>query len=228
MSAQISWNLRSEDANEQLKSWLHDYVCLPGVTDELIDAEGCPRSHWISLLETLSSLGEEGLSQHFSVAGRRIKEMGVTYRVRGEERERQWPLSHLPLLLTETEWREIAAGIEQRAELLNLILDDAYGRGRLVSDGVLPAAVVAGSPEYLRSMCGVQPKDKRWISFYAADIARGPDGKWWVLGDRTQAPSGVGYALENRLILARTFPSLYRDMNVRRLASFFREFRNNL
>jgi len=71
-------------------------------------------------------------------------------------------------------------------------------------------------------------RDKRWISFYAADIARGPDGKWWVLGDRTQAPSGVGYALENRLILARTFPSLYRDMNVRRLASFFREFRNNL
>ena len=228
MSALTSSILQSQDANEQLKSWLHHYAPLPGVTDELIDAEGRPRSHWISLLETLSSLGDEGLSQHFSVAGRRIKEMGVTYRVRGEERERQWTLSHLPLLLTETEWRTIAAGIEQRAELLNLILDDAYGRGRLVSDGVLPAAVVAGSPEYLRPMCGVQPRDKRWISFYAADIARGPDGKWWILGDRTQAPSGVGYALENRLILARTFPSLYRDMNVRRLASFFREFRNNL
>ena len=98
MSAQTSWNLHSEDANEQLKSWLHDYACLPGVADELIDAEGRPRSHWISLLETLSSLGEEGLSQHFSVAGRRIKEMGVTYRVRGEERERQWPLSHLSLI----------------------------------------------------------------------------------------------------------------------------------
>lgn len=88
MSALTNSILQSEDANEQLKSWLHDYARLPGVADELIDADGRPRSHWMSLLETLSSLGEDGLSQHFSVAGRRIKEMGVTYRVRGEERER--------------------------------------------------------------------------------------------------------------------------------------------
>ena len=223
-------NLIGEDdgAKERLKIWLQNYEPLPGVPDELIGIDGRPQAHWVSLLETLSGLGDDGLRQHFDLASRRIKEMGVTYRVRGEDGERQRPISHLPLLLTDSEWSTISAGISQRAELLNLVLDDAYGDGRLVSEGVLPAAVVAGSPDFLRSMCGVQPRAKRWISFYAADIGRGPDGKWWVLGDRAQAPAGVGYALENRLILARTFPSLYRDMNVRRLAPFFRDFRNSL
>ena len=141
--------------------------------------------------------------------------MGVTYRVLGEARERVWPLGRLPLLLPQAEWEAIAAGIVQRAELLDLILRDIYGEGRLVADGVLPAAAVTGSPEFVRPMRGVAPPGGRWLRFYAVDIARGPDGAWRVLGDRAQAPSGAGYALENRLIMARAFPSLYRDMNVR-------------
>ncbi len=143
----------------------------------------------------------------------------------GEARERPWPLSRLPLLITESDWREIAAGVAQRAELLDRILHDVYGEGRLVAEGALPAAVVAGSPEFIRPMCGVRPKGERWLRFYAVDLGRGPDGKWWVLGDRAQAPSGAGYAVENRLILARAFPSLYREMNVRRVGPFFRDFR---
>ncbi len=121
--------------------------------------------------------------------------------------------------------REIAAGVAQRAELLDMILQDVYGEARLVAEGALPAAAVAGSPEFVRPMCGVKPPGGRWLRFYAVDIGRGPDGKWWVLGDRGQAPSGAGYAVENRLTLARAFPSLYRDMKVRRLAGFFRDFR---
>ena len=126
------------------------------------------------------------------------------------------------------EWRDIAAGVAQRAELLDQILHDVYGEARLVAEGALPAAAITGSPDFIRPMCGVAPPGGRWLRFYAADIGRGPDGAWWVLGDRAQAPSGAGYALENRMILSRALPSLYRDMNVERLAPFFREFRASI
>jgi uncharacterized circularly permuted ATP-grasp superfamily protein/uncharacterized alpha-E superfamily protein len=212
----------------RLAAWIADYRPMPGVPDELIGPDGLPRAHWSTLLDTLAGLGREGVKSRFAAAERRINDMGVTYRVHGETRERPWPLSRLPLLLTESEWRDIAAGIAQRAELLDRILQDVYGEGRLVAEGALPAAAVAGSPEFIRPMRGVKPVGGRWLRFYAVDIGRGPDGKWWVLGDRAQAPSGAGYAIENRLILARAFPSLFREMKVRRLAGFFRDFRAGL
>jgi uncharacterized circularly permuted ATP-grasp superfamily protein/uncharacterized alpha-E superfamily protein len=212
----------------RLAAWIEDYEPIPGVPDELIGADGRPRAQWSRLLETLAGLGQEGVESRFAAAARRINDMGVTYRVHGETRERPWPLSRLPLLVTESEWRDIAAGVAQRAELLDCILRDVYGEARLVSEGALPAAAVAGSPEFIRPMCGVKPVGGRWLRFYAAELGRGPDGKWWVLGDRAQAPSGAGYAVENRLILARAFPSLYREMRVRRLAGFFRDFRAGL
>ncbi|WP_442754052.1 circularly permuted type 2 ATP-grasp protein [Methylocystis sp. JAN1] len=216
------------DEARRLAAWIADYRPLPGVPDELIGPDGRPRAHWSTLLDTLAGLGQEGVESRFAAAARRINDMGVTYRVYGETRERPWPLSRLPLLIAEREWVEIAAGVAQRAELLDRILHDVYGEGRLVAEGALPAAVVAGSPEFIRPMCGVKPVGGRWLRFYAADLGRGPDGEWWVLGDRGQAPSGAGYAVENRLILARAFPSLYREMKVRRLAGFFRDFRAGL
>ncbi len=108
------------------------------------------------------------------------------------------------------------------------MLRDLYGEGKLVADGAIPAAAIAGSHEYLRQICGIKPPGKRYLSFYAADVGRGPDGRWWVLGDRTQAPSGAGYALENRLVLSRAFASLYKSMNVERVAPFFEAFRDGL
>lgn len=216
------------DEARRLGAWIDDYRPIPGVPDEMIGPDGRPRPHWSTLLDTLAQLGDDGVDQRFAAAARRINDMGVTYRVHGEARERLWPLGRMPLLLTEAEWREIEAGIAQRAELLDLILRDIYGPGRLVTEGALPAAAVAGSLEFVRPMRGVEPLGGRWLRFYAAEIGRGPDGKWWVLGDRAQAPSGAGYALENRLVLARAFPSLYREMNVRRLAGFFRDFRAGL
>jgi len=216
------------DIARRLAAWISDYAPLPGVPDELIGPDGRPRVQWSQLLHTLASLGHDGVQSRFAAAARRINDMGVTHRVHGETQERPWPLSRLPLLLTESEWREIAAGVAQRAELLDRILQDVYGSARLVADGALPAAAVAGSPEFIRPMCGVAPVGGRWLRFYAVDLGRGPDGRWWVLGDRAQAPSGAGYAVENRLVLARAFPSLYREMKVRRLAGFFRDFRAGL
>jgi len=219
----------SADAlDARLASWVAGYRVAKGGADELLDAEGRPREHWLALLGAVARLGEADIEQRFAGANRRIDEMGLTYRTPGEARERAAPLARLPLLLAQSEWDEIEAGIVQRAELLDLILRDIYGEGRLIADGVLPAAAVTGSPEYIRPMCGATPPGGRWLRFYAAEIARGPDGAWRVLGDRAQAPSGAGYALENRLIMARAVPSLFRDMNVRRLAPFFRDFRAGL
>ena len=137
-------------------------------------------------------------------------------------------MSHLPLLIDEAEWQQLTAGIVQRAQLLELVLSDLYGEGRLVAEGAIPAAAIAGSTEYLRAVCGVKPPGGRYLNLYAADVGRGPDGRWWVLGDRTQAPSGAGYALENRLVLSRAFTSLYKSMNVERVAPFFEAFRDAL
>ncbi|MGC1863991.1 MAG: circularly permuted type 2 ATP-grasp protein, partial [Methylocystis sp.] len=130
-----------------LASWLAGYRVAPGAADELLGADGRPREHWLALLGALAKLGEADIDQRFVSANRRIDEMGVTYRAPGEARERVAPLARLPLLLPQAEWEAIAAGIVQRAELLELILRDIYGEGRLIEDGALPATAVTGSPE---------------------------------------------------------------------------------
>ncbi|ARN80050.1 circularly permuted type 2 ATP-grasp protein [Methylocystis bryophila] len=222
---QSAWR---DDDSVPVSAWLAGYSPLAGTHDELIGPDGRPRAHWLTFFDSLSALGENELEHRFAAAGRRIRDYGVTYRVHGEARERPWPLSRLPLLITESDWRGLAAGVTQRATLLERFLRDVYGEARLVAEGALPAAALAGSPNYIRPMHGVAPQGGRWLGFYAVDVTRGADGSWRVLGDRAQAPSGAGYAIENRLILARTFPSLYREMNVRRVGPFFRDFRVGL
>lgn len=202
-----------------------DYTPLPGIPDEFVGLDGKPKAHWLTLL---NSLAESDMARSIAVAQRHIRDLGVSYRVGDEAKERSWPLTGLPLLIEESDWNQISAGIVQRAELFEAMLGDVYGPGRLVTEGVLPAAVVAGNKEFIRPMVNVTPPGGRWMHLYAADIGRGPDGQWWVLNDRAQAPSGAGYALENRLAMSRAYPSAYSDMNVQRLAPFFREFRNGL
>jgi uncharacterized circularly permuted ATP-grasp superfamily protein/uncharacterized alpha-E superfamily protein len=202
-----------------------DYKPLPGVPDEFIGADGSPKAPWLRWMEFVAA---QDVDRSLSVAERHIRDLGISYRVRGEAKERAWPLSGLPLLIEESDWAEISASIVQRASLLEALLADIYGPAYLVSDGVLPAAVVAGSKEFLRPMVGVTPPGGRWMHLYAADIGRGPDGRWWVLNDRAQAPSGAGYALENRLAISSAYSSTYTEMNVQRLAPFFRAFRNGL
>ena len=215
-------------SSNKLEDWVRDYAPLPGIHDEFIDVDGKSRPHWLRFLNALARSGGEEISRRFVAADRRIRDMGISHRVYGETNERPWPLSRMPLLISSADWQEISTGIAQRVELLERVLADVYGPGALVSGGDLPAAAVAGSPEYLHAMRGVTPPGGKWLRFYAADIGRGPDGRWWVLDDRAQAPSGSGYALENRLVLSRALPNLYRSMNVERLAPFFREYRAGL
>jgi uncharacterized circularly permuted ATP-grasp superfamily protein/uncharacterized alpha-E superfamily protein len=218
---------RARPAHRRVAQWMRDYARLPEIPDEYIGEEG-PRPVWTRFFDAFASLSPAEIERRFGAADRHLREAGVTYRAPGESADRLWPLSHLPLLIGEADWQQLSEGIAQRAELLERVLRDLYGAGQLVTDGAIPAAVIAGSNEYLRPVCGIEPPGGRYLRFYAADVGRGPDGRWWVLGDRTQAPSGAGYALENRLVLSRAFTSLYKSMNVERVAPFFEAFRDSL
>jgi uncharacterized circularly permuted ATP-grasp superfamily protein/uncharacterized alpha-E superfamily protein len=206
------------------------YRPLPGIFDEMVDRDGRVRAHWRPLLAMLAGLGGKEISRRFATADRHLHESGVFYRVYEDPAgaDRPWPLSHIPLLIDAAEWQVLKAGLVQRAELLEAVLADAYGPARLVREGRLPAAVVAGNPEFLRPLVGVAPPGGSHLRFYAVDVGRSPDGHWWVLGDRTQAPSGAGYALENRLAISRAMPDVYRALKVERLAPFFQAFQAEL
>ncbi|WFU19063.1 circularly permuted type 2 ATP-grasp protein [Bradyrhizobium sp. CB3481] len=220
--------IKARPGQRRMAQWTRDYARLPGIPDEYIGPDGTPRPAWTRFFDAFAALSPVDIERRFASADRHLREAGVTYRAPGETADRLWPLSHLPLIIDEADWKQLTTGIAQRAQLLEMVLRDLYGEGRLVADGAVPAAAIAGSSEYLRAVCGVKPPGNRYLHFYAADVGRGPDGRWWVLNDRTQAPSGAGYALENRLVLSRAFSGLYKSMNVERVAPFFEAFRESL
>jgi len=226
--AGTSQGSKARPGHRRVTQWTRDYVRLPGIPDEYIAQDGAPREVWTRFFEAFAALSPADIERRFGAADRHLREAGVTYRAPGEAADKLWPLSHLPLLIGAAEWQQLCAGIAQRAQLLEMVLRDLYGEGKLVAEGAVPAAAIAGSNEYLRSVCGIKPPGGRYLNLYAADVGRGPDGRWWVLNDRTQAPSGTGYALENRLVLSRAFASLYKSMNVERVAPFFEAFRESL
>ena len=206
------------------------YKPLAGAYDEMMAPDGSLRGPWPSLLQRLADLGEEGVREAFAGAEQQLKNSGVFFRVYDDPAgaERPWPLTPVPLLISQSEWAALSAGAVQRARLAEALLADVYGPGRLARDGVLPAAAIAGSSDFLRPLVGVVPKGGRFLRFFAIDLGRGPDGRWWVLSDRAQAPSGAGYALENRLAVTRALPEVARGLNVERLAPFFQAFRDDL
>ncbi|MBO4221237.1 circularly permuted type 2 ATP-grasp protein [Bradyrhizobium neotropicale] len=219
---------KGRPAQRRMAQWSRDYARLPGIPDEYIGPDGTPRPVWTRFFDAFATLSPAEIERRFAAADRHLRDAGVTYRAPGETSDRLWPLSHLPLIIDDADWQQLVSGITQRAQLLEMILRDIYGDGRLVTDGAIPAAAIAGSSEYLRAVSGIKPAGGRYLHLYAADVGRGPDGRWWVLGDRTQAPSGAGYALENRLVLSRAFSGLYKSMNVERVAPFFEAFRDAL
>jgi uncharacterized circularly permuted ATP-grasp superfamily protein/uncharacterized alpha-E superfamily protein len=228
MAAHLDTIVDRESAG--LEQFVASYRPLLGVFDEMMDGDGRVRAHWRPFLGRLAALGADEINRRFAAADRYLRGSGVFYRVYEDAAgiERPWPLSHVPLIIEPTEWRELEAGLIQRAALLEAVLADAYGPSLLSRDGRLPAALIAGNPEFLRPLVGVAPPGGAHLRFYAVDIGRGADGRWWVLGDRAQAPSGAGYAIENRLALSRAIPDIYRTTRVERLAPFFQAFQAEL
>lgn len=188
------------------------------------------RPVWRKFLEKVEHLGQGELHRARLEAKRLLRENGVTYNVYGQPggMNRPWELDPVPFLLEPKEWATVDAGLKQRAYVLDLLLNDIYGERKLVKNGLLPAELLFHHPGFLRACDRSQQVGPRQLLLYGADLTRGPDGRMWVLNDRTQAPSGAGYALESRVAMARVVPDLFRDLQVRRLASFFNTMRNSL
>ena len=195
------------------QSLFQGYHSPAGVYEEAFVAPGVPRPHWERVVQRLDSLGVEELTRRWEQARRLIHENGVTYNVYGdpEGMHRPWELDAVPLVLAREAWEHLAAALVQRVQVLNALLADVYGPQKLLSAGLLPPELVFAHPGFLRPCHNVRVPQERYLHLYAADLARAPDGQWWVLADRTQSPSGAGYALENRLVLSRALSDVFHQ-----------------
>jgi uncharacterized circularly permuted ATP-grasp superfamily protein/uncharacterized alpha-E superfamily protein len=209
---------------------LEDYRPLAGVYDEMSSAAGQPRQHCQGLLRSLEGLGRTEWLTRWEGARRAIRDNGVTYNVYNDPQgvDRPWTLDMLPLLIEPAEWSRIEGGLLQRSRLLNVILADLYGPQRLLREGLLPPSLVLANPSFLRPCHGVPVPNDIYVHLLAVDLGRSPDGQWRVIADRAQAPSGAGYALENRIVMSRSLPEAFRDCHVQRLGAFFRAHRDGL
>ncbi|MFN0054179.1 MAG: circularly permuted type 2 ATP-grasp protein [Planctomycetales bacterium] len=191
--------------------------------DEMLAPDLTVRPAWTRFSAGLAQLGTAGLDARADQVDRLLRENGVTYNVYGaaQDLDRPWLLDPLPLLIPEADWSRLAAGIEQRLELLNRLAQDVYGPQRLLRDGALPAQFLYKHAGFLRPCVGIEPPGGVFLHWYAAQLARDATGQWIVLGDRTQGPSGAGYAVENRIVVSRTLPQDFHSLNVLRLAPYF-------
>jgi len=201
-----------------------------GSWDEMFGPDGMPRPHAENFFNLLSHMPREEIGRRWDLGMRLIRENGVTYNVYSgnEGLDRQWQLDPLPLMIPPDEWRRLEAALIQRATLLNLVLADLYGGQELLARGVVPPMPVLSHPGYLRPLKDVPLPRGLHLHLYAADLARLPDGSWQVVSDRCEAPSGAGYALENRGIIARVLADAMRDQRVRSIAPFFQKMRDSL
>jgi uncharacterized circularly permuted ATP-grasp superfamily protein/uncharacterized alpha-E superfamily protein len=209
---------------------LSGYKRSAGAFDELLAADGEIFPHYAKLLGELEEFGAAELSRRADACQRFVREHGITYNVYGDPRgiERPWQLDPIPFVIAPDEWHGLETGLVQRATLLNKILADCYGAQELIRSRWLSPALVFGQPDFLRPCHGIRVPGDSFLHFYAADLARSPDGRWWVVSDRTQIPTGAGYALANRLVTSRILPEPFRDNHVHRLAGFFLAAQNSL
>ncbi len=213
-----------------LNQLLADYPASPDSFDEMLDGSSQPRAHWRTLLDSLAHEAPDVMRKRTESVQRQVRENGVTYNVYTDDKgmQRPWDLNVLPMILPHDEWAGIEAAVIQRATLINRLLVDVYGEQKMLEERLLPPALIHGHAGFLRPCHGIRHKDGIALHFYAIDLARAPNGRWWAVADRTQAPSGAGYALENRSVISRTFPDLLRDLKVQHLAGFFDTMRDSL
>ena len=193
----------------------------PPEFDEMVTGGGGLRPAWSALIGTLHALPEGVFAARAARVSRQFAETGIAYPGTGVPPAAAPLLCPIPMLLPAAEWERLAAGLDQRARLLDAVAADLYGPRRLVAEGLVPPALVYANPRFLRPCCDIAPAGGAFVHAYAADLARQPDGAWLVASDRLQAPGGIGSALQNRGVLVRTVPELFRATPVRRLEPFF-------
>ena len=209
---------------------IFDSCKLESSFDEMFDEKCNVRPHWDDILSNLEKAGIKQLEQKQLEIDWKLEDNGVTYNIYNdpEGTNRRWNLDPIPLVLTSTEWDEISKGLKQRAKLLNLIFKDLYTEQKLIKDGIIPAEIIFGHKSFNPEVFNFENIDYYSMRFYATDISRGPDGKFWVINDRTQSPSGLGYAVENRLTMNSISDELYPNIRTLKMASFIAGFKNML
>jgi uncharacterized circularly permuted ATP-grasp superfamily protein/uncharacterized alpha-E superfamily protein len=220
-----------QDSAGQQASWPPPHAPLSdAVFDEMVTGKGQVRPHWQNLMGRLFPLDAAAMEDRRDEAVQLLRQHGVTYAVYDDPQgaERPWPLDLLPFVIPANEWRSIEAGVIQRARLLNAVLADIYGAQRLMSEGTLPPSLLHANPGFLHACRGAAPAGGVYLHFSAFDLCRAPDGRWYVLSDRTQAPSGAGYALENRSVVGRVLADCVGPGAIQPLAPFFAAFRDSL
>ncbi|MEK8050777.1 circularly permuted type 2 ATP-grasp protein [Ideonella sp. DXS22W] len=207
----------------------------PGAWDEWRAAgpgqlAGAAAEHWQRFVQILGPAGWADLPGRHHRVGQRVQEDGATYNVYadGDTGARPWPLALLPYIVGADDWAQLERGVAQRARLLEATMADLYGPQRLLRDALLPASLIYAHPQYLRPVRGLQPVGGQWLHLLAFDLMRGPDGRFSVLAQRAQAPSGLGYLLENRLLIAPQFREQFAELNVQRVAASFRALLDGL
>ena len=223
-------NVVGRDESKSVSTLLEKYQRRDGAFDELLADDGNPRSQYAKLFAELGTFSAAEMRRRRETCDRLVQEQGITYHVYGDPQgtERPWQLDPIPLLIAPGEWQALETALIQRATLLNKILADCYGSQELIRSRWLSPALVFAQPDFLRPCHGIRAPNETFLNFYAADLARSPDGQWWVISDRTQIPTGAGYALANRLVTSRILPEAFRDNHVHRVAGFFRDMQNAL
>gem|GEM_PF-5594001 len=218
------------------------------VFDEFAAADGTARQGWSSLLAGLDEFADTDLLQAQHDVVRLLEDDNVTYTPNpasamsiadepnghphpdmpipeGLVEPQPWRLDPLPLIIDDREWAGLEAGLVQRAQLLDAIMADLYGARRLLSRHHIPAAAIFDHDEYLRPLVGSGTPTGQRLFLVAADLGRDSSGGWKVISDRTQAPSGAGYAMQNRRVVSRVMPEIYHQANLHRLTPFFQAMR---
>lgn len=198
--------------------------------DELAASDGTIFPHWQKLVSSYNHMGNEKLDMRERELANQLRENGVTYNVYGDPdgMNRPWMLDPVPMVFSEENWRTIEKGLLQRTSLLNLLLSDIYDKRELIRSGHIPFELIYNHNGFLRQMDKVKIPGEQQLIHYSADLARGPNGKMWVLHDRTDAPSGAGYTFENRVAMTRIFPELIRENKIRRITRYYQTLKNTL
>jgi len=217
-------------SNIHSTSIFQDYLSNQYSYDEMLGKDGILRPHWNAFFQSFNQLGNGEIRNRHSEIARLLKENGVTYNIYGNNavENRDWNVDAIPFLISKEEWVQAEAALIQRAELLNLLLKDIYGDQVLIKKGIIPHELIYNHTGFLRQCAGIKFPGKHSLVLYSADMARSPDGKLWIISDRTQAPSGYGYALENRMVMTRVLPELFNGLKVRHLSPYFDTLNHSL
>ena len=198
--------------------------------DEVLKSDMKINPNWESLLNNFSKLGMDELNKRQEDLDWLLAENGVTYNVYNDPKglNRPWTLNIIPFVIDQKEWKTIEKGLQQRAHLLDLVLKDIYGKRELIKNGIVPSEIIFSHRGFLRPCHQIQYKTAQQLLIHSADLARGPDGRMWVVNDRTEAPSGMGYSLENRFSTRQVVPDFFKEINVKQPFEFFKDLNDML